>query len=58
MADEACRAFNLKDAEIECRTVTNPRWELGCAAIRFSLPAGSKADGWQEYEDFLPDATV
>jgi len=37
---------DLKDKEIELRTVVYSSWCKGCPLIHFPVPAGSKRRGW------------
>ena len=58
MIEEARKSFFFGDADVECRTVIESRWVKGCPAIRFRLPNGSEAVGWQQCQDRMPDIHV
>lgn len=49
---------DLKREDAECRRVTESGWCKDCAVLRFPLPAYSQAEGWQQRENFLPDAII
>ena len=51
MVAEARKAFpELKDADVECRTVQQSGWCKRCPIIQFSLGVGSEAEGWTQQE--------
>lgn len=56
LVKEARETFpDLKDCDIDCRTVLTSRWCKAHPIIRFLLPNGSEADGWKQCSERLPD---
>lgn len=56
MTDEARKDFpNLKNENVECRTVLQSNWCKGFPIIHFHVPANTKMEGWNDCKDRLPD---
>lgn len=55
---EARKAFpDLKEDDVECRTVVNSSWCEGGAVLRFPCPPDIVIDGWTNVEK-LPNVVV
>jgi len=56
LAAEARKDFpDLKDEDVDCRTVVESGYCKSMPIIRFSVPPDTKKDGWYSCEDRLPD---